>query len=162
MEKSDLEIVSKIYDIFKSKGLKLSISESCTSGLISHMITSLPGASEFFDSSIIVYSANSKKILLGIGEALLKKYGTVSEEAAKAMAEAVRLKTKTDFSLAVTGNLGPAALEDKKVGLIFIAVSFDKGTESKGMLFDGSRDEIKRAAAIAALEFLHEVISIWT
>ncbi len=162
MEINELEIIEKIHKVFKSKKLKLSIAESCTAGFISHLVTLLPGASEFFEASIICYSFRSKKKLLGIKESLLKKHGAVSEETAKAMAEAVRLKTKTDFGLAITGNLGPATIEGKKVGLVFIAVAFDAGTESKGMIFDGSRDEIKHAASMSALEFLHEVISTWT
>lgn len=157
-----IEIVKRIHEIFKSKRLTLSIAESCTAGLVSHLITSLSGASEFFDSSLICYSLKSKKRLLDIKTSLLKKHGSVSEETAEAMAEAVRIMTKTDFSLAITGNIGPTAIEDKRVGLIFFSVAFKKGTESRGMIFDGSRNDIKEAAAMAALEFLYEVVSTWT
>ncbi|MBI4684820.1 MAG: CinA family protein [Nitrospirae bacterium] len=148
--------------IFKSKRLSLSVAESCTAGLISHMLTLLPGASEFFDSSIICYSSESKQRLLNIKEAQIKKHGTVSEETAIAMAEMVRKKTGADVSLSITGNLGPVPIENRKAGLVFIAVSFNRGTESKGMIFDGSRNEIKQSASVAALEFLYEVVSVWT
>ncbi len=161
MDDNKIEIIRKIHKIFKSKKLGLSLAESCTAGYVSHLITSLPGSSAFFDSSVICYSIKSKKKLLGIKGYLLKKYGVVSEETARAMAEAVRAKTMTDFSLSVTGNLGPKAIEGKRIGLVFLAVSFDKGTESKGMIFDGARNEIKEAASIAAMEFLHGVVSVW-
>ncbi|OGW73326.1 MAG: hypothetical protein A3J81_05165 [Nitrospirae bacterium RIFOXYB2_FULL_43_5] len=73
----------------------------------------------------------------------------------------MRLRTKTDFALSITGNLGPEPIEDKKTGLVFIAVSFEGGIESKGMIFEGSRDEIKLSASAAALEFLYGVVSVW-
>lgn len=162
MENFELDLIKKVHTIFKLKNLRLSIAESCTAGLISHMITSLPGASEFFDSSIICYSTKSKKGLLGIKESMLRKHGAVSEETAMAMAEAMRSKTETDFSLSITGNLGPSTMEGRRVGLVFIAVSSNAGIESKGMIFDGSRIEIKKTAAYSALEFLYEVVSVWT
>ena len=98
---------------------------------------------------------------VGRQKTILKRHGTVSEETSKAMAESMRLKTKTDFALSITGNLGPEPIADKKTGLVFIAVSFEGGIESKGMIFEGSRDEIKLSASAAALEFLYGVVSVW-
>jgi len=161
MENPELELIRKIHGIFKSKNLRLSLAESCTAGFVSSLIAHLPGASDFFDSAIVCYSRESKEKMLGVKKSILKKYGTVSEETARAMAENMRLKTKTDFALSITGNLGPEPIEDKKTGLVFLAVSFDGGVESKGMMFEGSREEIKLAAAIAALEYLYGAVSIW-
>lgn len=161
METSELKLIRKLHGIFKSKNLTLSLAESCTAGFISSLIVHLPGASDFFDSAVVCYSSISKERLLGVKKSILKRYGAVSKQTAKAMAESVRLKTKTDFALSITGNLGPKPIEDKKIGLVFIAVSFEGGIESKGMIFEGSRDEIKRASSIAALEFLYGVVSVW-
>lgn len=161
MEESDLKIIKKIHKLFREKNLKLSICESCTAGFASHLITTLPGASKFFDSGIVCYSADSKKILLGIKQSFLEKYGTISEEAARLMSESMLKKSNADFSLAITGNLGPRPIEGKKTGLVFFSVSFEKGTESKGMIFNGSRNEIKMKASIAALDFLSEVVALW-
>ncbi len=161
METPELKLIRKLHWIFKSKNLTLSLSESCTAGFISSLIVHLPGASDFFDSAVVCYSPISKEKLLGVKKSILKRYGAVSKQTAKAMAESVRLKTKTDFALSITGNLGPKPIEDKKIGLVFIAVSFEGGIESKGMMFEGSRDEIKRASSIAALEFLYGVVSVW-
>ncbi|MBA3071213.1 MAG: CinA family protein [Nitrospirae bacterium] len=161
METPELKLVRKLHGIFKSKNLRLSLAESCTAGFISSLIVQVPGASDFFDSAVVCYSPESKEKLLGVKKSILKRYGAVSEQTAKAMAESVRLKTKTDFALSITGNLGPKPIEDKKTGLVFIAVSFEGGIESKGMIFEGSRDEIKRASSIAALEFLYGVVSVW-
>lgn len=162
METFDLEIIGKLHETLKSKGLTLSLAESCTAGLVSHMLTTLPGASKFYDSSIVCYSVESKKKLLGIKESLIKKHGVISEDAARAMAEAVKDRTGTDVSLSVTGNLGPEALEDREVGLVFIAVSTELETTSRGFIFKGSRQEIKHSAATAALHFLYEAVSAWT
>lgn len=161
METPELKLIRKVHRIFKSKNLRLSLAESCTAGFISSLIVQVPGASDFFDSAIVCYSLISKEKLLGVQKAILKRHGTVSEETTKAMAESMRLKTKTDFALAITGNLGPKPIEDKKTGLVFIAVSFAGGIESKGMIFEGSRDEIKVSASAAALEFLYGVVSVW-
>lgn len=161
MGTSELKLIRKIHRIFKSKNLRLSLAESCTAGFISSLIAHLPGASDFFDSAVVCYSPESKEKLLGVKKAILRRHGTVSEEVAMAMAESVRMRTKTDFALSITGNFGPKPIEDKKAGLVFIAVSFEGGIETKGMMFEGSRDEIKVSASAAALEFLYGVVSIW-
>jgi len=153
--------MDKIHACFKRSGLKLSVAESCTGGFISHLITALPGASLFFDSSIISYSNESKIKLLGISESLIRKHGAVSEEVARAMAAAIRKKRKTDYSLSTTGNLGPDPMEGKKVGLVYMAVDRGNETVSRGVLFDGTREEIKQRAALSALQLLSEVVEGW-
>lgn len=142
--------------------MKLSVAESCTGGLISHLLTNLPGASLFLDSSVVSYSNESKIKLLGIRASLIKKYGSVSEETARAMAIAIREKRRTDFSLSITGNLGPEPIEGKRVGLVYMAVDWQKDTSSRGMIFEGEREEIKYQAALASLRFLSEVLETWT
>lgn len=141
--------------------MRLSVAESCTGGLISHLLTNLSGASQFFDSSVVTYSNESKTSLLGIRASLIKDHGAVSEEVARAMAVAVREKRKTDFSLSVTGNLGPEPMEGKRVGLVYMAVDWKRSTTSKGMVFEGEREEIKYQAALASLRFLSEVVETW-
>jgi PncC family amidohydrolase len=162
MESSWVEPVERIHKHFKASWKRLCVAESCTGGFISHLITSLPGASLFFDSSVVSYSNESKTELLGVKKSLIKKQGAVSEEVARAMAVAIRNKRGTDFALAVTGNLGPEPMENKKVGLVYIAVDFEKQTVSKGMIFDGEREEVKLQAALASLQFLAEVAETWT
>jgi len=161
MENSDIELIEKIHAHFKNAGVKLSIAESCTGGLIGHLLTTRSGASEFFDSSVVSYSPESKIQLLGIKKSLIGRYGTISEETARAMAYAIRKKRKTEFSLSVTGNLGPIPAEDKRVGLVYMAVDWEKETTSRGMIFDGDREVIKHASAIASLQFLREVVEVW-
>lgn len=162
METDELKISKKIHRLFIGQGLKLSVAESCTGGLIGHIITSVSGASIFFDSSIVCYSPESKHKLLGVKKSIIKAHGTISEEAAIAMAKGAEAKTASDVGLAVTGNLGPEPIEGKQSGLVYIAVSSGGSFTSKGFLFEGGREEIKHAAALAALEFLREAVSAWT
>lgn len=161
MELSDTELIEQIHLSFKRSGFRLSVAESCTGGLIGHLLTGLPGASDFFDSSVVCYSVESKIQLVGVKRSVINKYGTISEETARAMAVAIRRKRKTDFSLSITGNLGPDPAEDKRVGLVYMAVDREKETLSKGMIFDGEREGIKRSAALTSLHFLSEVVEIW-
>ncbi len=161
MDASHLDLVREIHGHFKKSGLRLSVAESCTGGLIGHLLTSLPGASDFFDSSVVCYSTDCKIKLLGVGSSAIRKHGAVSEETARAMAVAVRKKRGTDFSLSTTGNLGPDPMEDKKVGLVYMAVDWQRETISRGMLFEGEREAIKLKAAVSALEFLREVVEVW-
>lgn len=161
MDASDIELIEKIHRHFKSAGSRLSIAESCTGGLISNLLTNFPGASDFLDSSIVCYSIESKINLLGIKRSLIRSHGVISEEVARAMAIAVRKKRKTDFSLSTTGNLGPNPMENKKVGLVYMAVDRERETISRGMIFEGERERIKYDTAIASLKFLNEAIEVW-
>ena len=146
--------LKKVHDIFKSRHVSLSVAESCTGGLISHYITSLPGASAFFSAGIVSYSVNAKENILKISSDILHTFGMVSEETAKKMAEQVRIIADSDYSIATTGNLGPDVLEGKDTGLIYIAVSKKGKTVSKQLNLNGSRKGNKEAAALAALHLL--------
>lgn len=161
MDTSEINLIKRIHQHFKNSGSTLCVAESCTGGLISHLLTGLPGASEFLDSSVVCYSTDSKRGLLGISRALIKSCGVISEEAARAIAIAVRKKRKTDFSVAVTGNLGPAGMEGKKAGLVYMAVDSKKGTVSKGMVFKGNRESVKHKAAVSSMQLLCGAFEKW-
>ncbi|RJQ43660.1 MAG: CinA family protein [Nitrospiraceae bacterium] len=152
------QVVVKVHEYFKSRGLKLSIAESCTGGLLSHYLTSLSGASEFFQAGIIAYSEEIKKNILGVSPETIKKYGVVSEETAREMAEKVLALSKTDYAVSTTGNLGPDVLEGKDRGLICIAASGMKETISRELRLRGSREENNEAATFEALKLLIELL----
>lgn len=161
MDASHLDLVKEIHRHFRKSGLRLSVAESCTGGLIGHLLTALPGASDFFDSSIVCYSNDCKIKLLGVRSSVIRRHGAVSDETARAMAAAVRKKRGTDLSLSITGNLGPDPMEDGKVGLVYIAVDRQREIISEGRLFEGDREAIKFQAAISALRLLREVVEVW-
>ncbi len=158
MDKETSEVIQKAHELFKKKGLTLSVAESCTGGLISHYITSLAGASNFFEAGVVSYSIESKKGILGVSSEIISQYGVVSEETAREMAEKVRSLTKTDYSLSTTGNLGPDVLEGKDKGLVYIAVSTKGQTLTKELRLTGDREENKGRASLLAMKFLIEVI----
>ena len=159
MENDLINSAERLILLLSEKGLTLSIAESCTGGLICHAITSVPGASKVFHSGIVSYSMDSKLRLVGIDEKIINTYGTISEETAKAMAETMRIKTGTDLSLSTTGNLGPEALEEKDIGLVYFAVSRKNGVAVKEKLFHRDRHSNKYDAAMEGINLLMEVIS---
>jgi len=158
MDDEILDVIKRVHEIFKKRGLTLSVAESCTGGLISHYITALPGASNFFEAGVVTYSAATKREILGISASTIENYGVISESTAKEMAEKVRSLTGTDYSLSTTGNLGPEVLEGKEKGLIYIVVSKTGSTISKELRLTGDREENKEAASLSALKLLLEML----
>lgn len=156
METVDLDIVRKIHEAFRAKGLTLAVSEPLTAGLLSLSLASLSGASVFFDSSLACFSAQSRERLLGLHGPSLR------EDAARAMAEATRDRTGADVALSVVGNPGPGMLEEMEPGLVFVAVSTPEQTTSRGFKYEGPAQHIRRSAAEEALHFLYEAVSVWT
>lgn len=154
----DLKTAKVIHDLFVKKRLTLSVAESCTGGLISHVLTALPGASKFFEVGVVTYSVAAKGRVLGILKKDLETHGVISEETARQMAENVRSLARTSVSVSTTGNLGPDALENKPRGLIYVAVSTEQGTLAKKLMLEGERTEVKEKAVQAALVFLAEVV----
>jgi nicotinamide-nucleotide amidase len=106
------------------KGQSLAVAESCTGGYISHLITSVPGSSGWFKGGVTAYSNQIKQNLLGVSAELLEQHGAVSEHIVYEMAEGVRRKMNTDFSVATSGIAGPTGgTEEKPVGTVWIAVA---------------------------------------
>ena len=101
------ELAKKIAPLLKERHLKVATAESCTGGLIGHIITDVPGSSEYYEGGIISYSNEMKMRFLGVREQTLKEYGAVSEQTAKEMAEGVRKATDADIGIATTGIAGP-------------------------------------------------------
>ena len=151
-------IIKKVHEVFKERGISLSAAESCTGGLMSHYVTSLPGASDFFLGGIISYSVDIKKSVLGISPETLRLKGVVSAETASAMAEKARELTGSDYAVASTGNLGPSVLEGKDKGLVYIAAAGADRVLSKELRLGGNRDENKEEAAVEALRLLIELV----
>lgn len=144
--------------LLAEKNLTLSIAESCTGGLLSHMITSVVGSSAYFDSSVVCYSKRAKIKLLGVPEEVINTSGTVSAECAVRMAKAIKRLRGTKIGLAVTGIAGPEAEENKPVGMVYIAISYGRKNYVDGFRFKGKRQGIKRKAAVAALKLLRRYV----
>lgn len=152
-------IVNRVHQLLIRNRCSLSVAESCTGGLISDLVTSVPGASRVFLGGVVAYSAGMKEKALGLDIKLIRHAGVVSSETACAMAEGVRLLSGSDYSIATTGNLGPDVLEGRERGLVFVAVSRKGKTVSRELHLRGSRNENKKDAALQALGFLIEMIA---
>ncbi len=114
--------------------------ESCTGGNIAHLITSVPGSSNYYRGSVIAYSNNVKTKLLGVDEKLIEKDGAISESVVKAMAEGARRLLETDFSVATSGIAGPdGGSEEKPVGTLWIAAASEEGTVAEKHTFGSDR-----------------------
>lgn len=121
-------------------GKTVSAAESCTGGLISSLFTSVPGSSEYYLGSVTSYANSVKTGVLAVPAEIIEKYGAVSEECVREMAEGVRRITGSDFSVATSGIAGPGGGSDTKpVGLVCIGVSSQMGTETFRMVFKGDR-----------------------
>ncbi len=140
------------------KGWRLALAESCTGGLISHLLTSSPGASDFLIGSAVVYANSAKTRMLGVSEDTLRGHGAVSAEVAAEMAQGARRLCEVDVGLSVTGIAGPSGgTSAKPVGLVYWAVATPNGTHVRERVFRGDRNEIQIHAAHSALDLLRRV-----
>lgn len=142
-------------NLLKKRKSTLAVAESCTGGWISNLLTNISGATKYFECGMVVYSNRSKIKLLGVHEETLKKFGAVSREVAKEMAEGVRKSAATTYGLAVTGIAGPTGgTREKPVGTVYVALSTHKKTEVKRFHFPEGRLSFKILTAAKALEML--------
>ncbi len=149
------ELESVVGRLFVRRRATVAIAESCTGGLISHRLTNVPGSSRYLLQSVVAYSNTAKETALAVPRPLLRRHGAVSAPVATAMARGIRDANGATLGLAVTGIAGPGGgTSSKPVGLVFIALSHAHGTAVQRYRFLGSRDDIKRRAAQAALELV--------
>lgn len=147
----------------KKQGLKLAVAESCTGGLLSSMITDVPGSSLYFQGAIVAYDNGIKVSRLGVKRSVIASFGAVSGEVASDMALGARKALEADVSASITGIAGPGGgTPGKPVGLVFIAVSKGARNTVKKFLFKGSRKAVKRKSAEAALEMLAAALGVKT
>ena len=138
-------------------GKTVSVAESCTGGTISALFTSVPGASEYYLGSVTSYANEIKINVLGVPAEIIAENGAVSSECVAAMAEGVRKLTGSDYSVATSGIAGPGGgSAEKPVGLVWIGVSSDKGTETFSMVFRNDRKRNIERFASSALNILRE------
>jgi len=154
-----MKLEKVIGDCLRARGWTLSISESCTGGLLCDRITNVSGSSQYFQGGMVNYSNESKERHLGIPLDYIKRYGAVSPQVARKMAQGVRKAFQTTFGLSTTGIAGPTGwTKEKPVGLVFIGLAKGKRTWVMKLNLKGSRREIKENATEKALQFFYEII----
>ena len=143
----------------KKRGKTLSIAESCSGGYISHLITSIPGSSDYFKGSVVSYANEIKENILGVKNQSLARYGAVSEVVVKEMALGTKLKFNTDYTIATTGVAGPGGgSEEKPVGTTWIAVATENNIVAEKFMFGYHRGRNIRKTALQALNMLRKQI----
>jgi nicotinamide-nucleotide amidase len=146
-----------IGDRLRDRGWTLAIAESCTGGLICDRITDVPGSSDYFEGGMVNYSNESKAKHLGIPSEYIRKYGAVSPQVARRMAQGVRKAFGTTFGLSTTGVAGPTGgTKRSPIGRVFIGLANGKRAWVKRLDLKGSRRAIKERAAEESIQFFYE------
>ncbi len=151
---SDDTLQNAVGALLRGTGKTLSAAESCTGGMISSLITSVPGASEYYLGSVTSYAVAVKEAVLGVGHDVVETCGVVSSEVAAAMAEGVRKLTGSTYSVATTGLAGPAGDERNPVGTVWIGVSGPHGTTTARRIYKNDRKRNIERFTSAALDEL--------
>jgi nicotinamide-nucleotide amidase len=146
--------------LLRGRGLTIACAESCTGGLIGHRLTEIPGSSDYFLESAVVYSNRAKVRRLGVPAALIERHGAVSAPVARAMAEGIRRTSGADLGLAVTGVAGPGGGTPRKpVGLVYVALARQRGTAVVRSLFAGGRSQVKFQSSQKALDLVRKALT---
>lgn len=156
-EDDTLEIV--VGSLLAEKGYTLALAESCTGGLISHLITNVPGSSTYFNRSMVTYSDAAKSAHLHVSPEIIFRHGAVSARTAEAMARGLQREIETTFALAATGFAGPTGgSSESPVGTVYLALLQDNALRVERFQFWGNRERIKLAAAYTALDWLRRAM----
>jgi PncC family amidohydrolase len=140
-------------------GLRLAAAESCTGGLIGHLLTNVAGSSTYYMGSVTAYANEAKAHILGVSWETLEKYGAVSSETVIEMARGVRIALAADIGISVSGIAGPGGgTPEKPVGTVWIGLSSPLEEFSRHYLWSGDRLAVKEQSAQAALNLLLEYL----
>jgi nicotinamide-nucleotide amidase len=152
-ESSSLEAI--IGKLLLKKKHSLAIAESCTGGTIAKMITSVPGASQYFLGAVVSYNERIKKEVLGVSDKSIKKYSVVSAKVSEEMALGIQNLYNADFSIGVTGNAGPTKDKtDASLGVVFISIATPDKVITQEFNFGQPREKVIQKAAVKSLEML--------
>ena len=155
------KLASKIINKCRSKKFKISVAESCTGGLISSIITSIPGSSDVFECGFITYSNNSKRKILNVSQNTLSLYGAVSEEVVIEMISGLKIRTQSDILLAISGIAGPGGgSKDKPEGLVWISYVLNNNNikTAKQKFGPIGRELVREKSSIVSLKYLLSVL----
>ncbi len=152
---------AKIGELLRSKGLWLATAESCTGGLLGHLITSIAGSSDYYLGGLITYSNETKENWLGVAHSTLAQFGAVSRETVQEMARGVRnvfgekIQPEKILGISISGIAGPGGgSPEKPVGTVWVGISGADGEDAVKFHFQGGRGEVKCRSAEKAMELL--------
>ena len=152
-------VAERIQATMVERRITLSTAESCTGGLIGHVLTEIPGSSDYYIGGTVSYSDGLKQSVLGVDPRVLEQHGAVSAQTCIAMAEGARQRHGSSVAVSVTGIAGPSGgSAAKPVGLTYVAVADAAGHDVQRHVWDGDRHANKVLSALAALELVAERI----
>jgi len=152
-----LDLAERVGATCRASGRTLATAESCTGGLVAHLITEVPGSSAYFLGGLVTYADGIKTALADVPPQVLEAHGAVSAQVAVAMAEGARRRLSVDVAVAVTGIAGPdGGTDTKPVGLTYVAVADVEGDTVRRHQWSDDRSGNKRASAAAALSLVLE------
>jgi len=153
-------LLTSVADELTKQHLLIATAESCTGGLLAHLLTNISGSSVYFDRGVVTYSNTAKTALLGVPRDLLNQFGAVSEQTAAAMAVGIRQHAAVDIGISTTGIAGPTGgTPEKPVGLVYIGLATGKTVTVKRFVFSGDRLANKESTCTAALQLLLETVT---
>jgi nicotinamide-nucleotide amidase len=145
--------------LLQMRDMTLAVAESCTGGLLAERITSIGGSSRYFLGGAVVYSNELKTQFANVPKVLIDRHGAVSREVAAAMAEGIRKRCLSSYGVGITGVAGPTGgTEQKPVGLVYIALAGDEGTQVVERNFPGDRERIRQFSSLQALEMIRRAL----
>ena len=151
--------VINISQLLIKKNKTVAVAESCTGGLLANLLTNISGSSQYFLLGIVAYSNQSKITLLKIPVLLIRRYGAVSREVSRRMAQNIRKIASSDYGIGITGIAGPlGGTAVKPIGTVFISVATGNKVVSKKFHFLGNRLMVKRKAVLKALSILKKCL----
>ena len=154
-------IVTEVHSLLIKKKKSIAVAESCTAGLLSSYLTQIPGSSKYFILGVVAYSNKAKENILKIPANIIAKKGAVSKNVAELLAKSVRLITKADFGIGITGIAGPGGgSKEKPVGTVFIAIDSTNKKLCKKFIFTGNRLTVRKKAVFKSLELLKRMLKI--
>jgi PncC family amidohydrolase len=147
-----LDLAARVGAACRASARTIATAESCTGGLVAHLLTEIPGASAYVRGGIVAYDNEVKVASLAVAPEVLEAHGAVSAQVAIAMADGARRALGADVAVGVTGVAGPAGgTADKPVGLTYVAVADAAGSDVQRHLWQLDRTGNKRASAAVAL-----------
>ena len=156
-----MKVEEQIGELLRNRGMKLTMAESCTGGLVGHLITNIPGSSDYYLGSVTAYAYEVKEGLLGVRHETLQQHGAVSRECVIEMARGVRGALSGGFPLdsilgvSISGIAGPGGgLPEKPVGTVWVGMSASDGDWAWKFSWKGDRIQNKQDSAAAALELI--------
>lgn len=155
---SNLIIAKSVIKALIKAKKSISVAESITGGGLAAALTDIAGASKTFVGGVVAYNDEIKVIELGVSKSDLKKYGPVSEEVVRQMAEGALHKFKTDYAIATTGVAGPGAAYGQKAGTAWICIATKKEAVAIALSLTGDRESIRHATITSALSSLERIL----